>query len=158
MQLREARTEDIPQISQLYFDTVHHINAKDYNPRQIQAWAPEVYDQQFWAPRFQRYQVFVIEHEHEHEHEILGFCEFESDGHIDCFYVHHAWQGKGVGTRMMERIVEEAKRRQLHRLYADVSITALPFFQHQGFSVLHEQQRSYRGLRFTMFEMEKALV
>ncbi|MHB1949598.1 MAG: GNAT family N-acetyltransferase [Gammaproteobacteria bacterium] len=35
---------------------------------------------------------------------IVGFAELEDNGHIDCFYCHHEYQGCGVGSALMREI------------------------------------------------------
>ena len=54
MEVRESREVDIPAISRLYYDTVHRVNARDYSPQQIEAWAPAVANESFWRERFKR--------------------------------------------------------------------------------------------------------
>ncbi|MEA3274210.1 MAG: GNAT family N-acetyltransferase [Pseudomonadota bacterium] len=151
MHIRRVRSADAPQIARLYYETIHRVNARDYSPEQIRAWAPKIYPDAWWRRRFKDYQVWVAEH----DEEILGFAELESTGHLDCFYVHHLWQGRGVGSALMARIDEEARRRRLPRLFADVSITALPFFLKLGFQVVRRQKRIYRNRAFRLFAMEK---
>jgi putative acetyltransferase len=153
MRVRHYRKSDIPQIAKLYYDTIHKINSKDYSPEQIQAWAPRVYPTRFWAARFHRYSVYVVES----VNQIIGFAEFEHTGHIDCFYVHHAWQGKGVGSRLLRGIEQQARRGRLKKLFADVSLTAMPFFKHHGFVVQRRQKKIYRGQRFVQYVMIKRL-
>jgi len=153
MRLRRYRKSDIPQIAKLYYNTIHQVNSKDYSPSQIQAWAPRVYPTRFWATRFQRYTVYVVEV----EQHIVGFAEFENNGHIDCFYVHHAWQGKGVGSRLLKAIEHQARRGRLNRLFADVSLTAMPFFKRHGFAIKRKQKKIYRGQRFSQYVMVKLL-
>ncbi|MDC4224088.1 MAG: GNAT family N-acetyltransferase [Candidatus Manganitrophus sp.] len=41
---------------------------------------------------------------------------FETTGHINCSYVHHAWQRHGIGALLLERIEQEA-RGPLYRGY-----------------------------------------
>jgi putative acetyltransferase len=151
--IREYRDADIPEIARLYYETVHRVNARDYGPEQIEAWAPEVAPDAYWRSRFERYRVFVAE-----EHGMVtGFAEIEQNGHIDCFYVHHTWQRCGVGTHLMRRIEREARQHRVHLLFADVSITARPFFERMGFGVVMEQKTSYRGCEFTQYFMAKRL-
>lgn len=38
--VRAATPADAGQIARLVFDTVHHVNSRDYAPHQIEAWAP----------------------------------------------------------------------------------------------------------------------
>ena len=39
IQIRGYRPEDVAEIAQLFYDTVHHVNAADYTPSQLRAWA-----------------------------------------------------------------------------------------------------------------------
>lgn len=39
MYLRRYRPEDCPSMAALFFDTVHTVNARDYTPAQLDAWA-----------------------------------------------------------------------------------------------------------------------
>jgi len=86
---------------------------------------------------------------------IVGFAEFEKNGHIDCFYVHHEWQGKGVGSALIKAIDERAKKQNIPRIFAEVSITAKPFFSHKGFHLVKEQTVMIRGVEMKNFVMEK---
>ena len=153
VQIRDCRGEDIPAISALYFNTVHNVNSRDYTPDQINAWAPEVYPESFWKERFAIYQVFVAQC----KQDIVGFTELGKTGHIECFYVHHQWQGHGVGSKLMAHIEAEADRQNISRLSADVSVTARPFFERKGFTVVKAQQKKYRGQIFQQYRMEKGL-
>ena len=58
MRVRHVRRADIREIARLYYETVHRVNARDYGPEQIQAWAPRVYPDAFWQRRFRRYRVW----------------------------------------------------------------------------------------------------
>ena len=154
MKLRRVNDADIPAIAALYYHTVRRVNSRDYNPQQIDAWAPEIAPNSFWQSRFGNYQVFVAED----DAGIVGFAEFDNiGGRIDCFYVHHEKQRTGIGTALLRQIEEQARRRNLHRLFADVSITARPFFAKNGFTVVAEQESMYRGCSFKQTAMEKAL-
>ena len=42
MQIRPVKRADIPQIARLCYETVHRMNALDYSPEQVGAWAPRV--------------------------------------------------------------------------------------------------------------------
>lgn len=51
--------------------------------------------------------------------------------------------------------LKTSKRYGVKRFYADVSMTAKPFFQHYGFAVVRQQQKEVRGVVLTNFLMEK---
>jgi putative acetyltransferase len=153
MLVRTHRNGDVSGISRLYYDTIHLINSHDYTREQIDAWAPAVPDVSFWKERFKKYHVYVAE---EDEH-IVGFAELDTTGHIDCFFVHHEWQRRGVGARLMERVVATAGREQMPRLFAEVSITAVPFFRDRGFVVVRENEATRRNVKLKQFVMERWL-
>jgi putative acetyltransferase len=153
MRIRNVKRADVPQIARLYYETVRRVNARDYSPGQIQAWAPRVYPNAFWQRRFRRYRVLVAEV----ADTVIGFVELARTGDIDCLYVHHAHQHHGVGAALMARVEREARRRHNARLRADVSITAQPFFRRMGFTVVRRQVRIYRGRPFNLAVMEKRL-
>ena len=45
-------------------------------------------------------------------------------------------QGKGIESALMKRIHQEVQAYNIHRFSAEVSITALPFFDKMGFEVI----------------------
>lgn len=153
MRIRRLERADITQISRLYYETVHRVNCRDYGPEQIDAWAPRIYPDAFWQWRFRRYRVLVAED----EGAVVGFVELARRGEIDCFYVHHAHQHRGVGTALMARIEREGRRLGSSRLIADVSITAEPFFRRMGFRIVKRQVKIYRNRAFKQALMEKRL-
>ncbi|WP_422398715.1 GNAT family N-acetyltransferase [Trichormus variabilis] len=153
MNIREYRSSDTEIIMKLFYDTVHEINIRDYTQEQVNAWAVETMDYEFWQKRLQKKSPYIAEN----NGEIVGFGELDPDGHIDCFYCHSQYQRKGIGSKLLKHIENMAKSRKIKRLYAEVSITAKPFFQTHGFSIFTEQQVERRGVLFTNYLMEKYL-
>ena len=106
-----------------------------------------------WIKRQDTKQTFVADH----NGQIIGFAELETTGHIDCFYTHKDFQGQGVGTKLLDTIVTQATKLQLSCLFAEVSITARPFFEHRGFVIVKSQEVECRGAKFLNFVMEYSL-
>ncbi len=169
MQIRLFQLEDVPQIAQLFHDTVRTINLKDYSLSQVQAWAPDdIYFRDWVKVCTSRYTyVAIIPGFPEDDrgqymddapaHVIVGFAELEIDGHIDCFYVHKDYQGWGVGKKLYQAIASQAQQRGCDRLYTEASITAKGFFLKQGFAIEQEQQVSVRGEVFKNYRMVKPI-
>ncbi|GAB4232212.1 MAG: GNAT family N-acetyltransferase [Stanieria sp.] len=154
MIVRESKKSDLTEISHLFYNTVHQVNSQDYTPEQIAAWAAEIKDELFWQERFKDDLVYVVET----NHSIVGFTNFKTTGYIDCFYVHHQWQGQGVGSLLIKKIESEARKQQISLLFLEASIIAMPFFKAKGFIVIREQERLYNGCQFKQFHMEKSLM
>ena len=149
--IRPYQPGEEPQLRELFYNTVHNVNQRDYTPEQRNAWAPAQYDVNAWARRLLESEPFVaLDND-----TIVGFADVQSDGYIDFFFCHHAYQGKGVGKALMQHILKTGKRYGVKRFYANVSITAKLFFQHYGFDVVRQQQKEVRGVVLTNFLMEK---
>jgi putative acetyltransferase len=54
----------------------------------------------------------------------------------------------------LREVIRRADEANLKRIYAEVSITAKPFFERQGFKMITEQQVRLRGVTLTNFLME----
>src|SRR5690606_31878705 len=124
---------------------------RDYTEAQVETWAGPAPEPARWIARMKTKQTFVACR----RGEIVGFAEFEGDGHVNALYVHHEHQGKGIASRLLDRIEQEAERAAVDRLYTEASITARPFFERRGFVVVQPQEVAYRGLVFRNYKMEK---
>ena len=153
IKIRRYLPDDVKYIVNLFYQTVHTINVKDYSQEQLDAWAPAslLEDYSAWSLKLEKSKPFVALL----NEKIVGFAEFEPNGHIDCFYVHHKYQGMGVGALLMQAINEEAKKESIARIFSEVSITAKPFFLHHGFKIVEQQHVQVRGIEFINFKMEK---
>ncbi|MCV5925126.1 GNAT family N-acetyltransferase, partial [Escherichia coli] len=64
-------------------------------------------------------------------------------------------QGKGIGRRLMEHVLNVGKQQRIYKFYSEVSITARPFYERLGFKVVQEQTVEVRGQKLRNFVMEK---
>lgn len=88
---------------------------------------------------------------------IVGYTDLQKDGLIDHFFCHHEYQGQGVGKALMQHVHEQAKQRAINKLHSEVSITARPFYEHFGFSVISEHSVEIDGQVLKYNRMEKRI-
>jgi putative acetyltransferase len=158
MIIRKYQSEDTDEIIQLFYDTVHQINIRDYSQVQINAWAPNNKDSINWVNKLSYKITYVAENENNSNNKIIiGFAQLETNGHIDCFYCHYQYQGVGVGNRLLNEIQLTAINLGIKRLFTEASITAKPFFEKKGFIVVNPQVVECRGQNFVNYVMEKHL-
>ena len=153
--IKDYEEEDAMQLVCIYFNTIHNINIKDYSSEQINAWAPSSsLETAGWVRKWKNIPPIVAMI----NQQAVGFAEFETNGHIDCFYCHHEFQGLGIGTVLMKAIENRAKKNHINRIFAEVSITARPFFEAKGFTIVKQQTVTIRGIDLINFMMEKILI
>ena len=149
--IRKYCPEDVQALANIYYNTIHQINIQHYSEEQVDVWAPKSsLETDGWAKKFSRTKPFVAVI----GDEIYGFAEFEPSGYIDCFYCHHNWIGRGVGKALMKAILQRARELKVDRLFSEVSITAKPFFESQGFTVITEQTVVKKGVGLINYKME----
>lgn len=57
--IRSYRSADVEEMAQLFYHTVHHVNAADYAPGQLQAWASGRVDLAAWDASFRAHTTLV---------------------------------------------------------------------------------------------------
>lgn len=153
MILRSYQKGDCPALVHLFHQTVHRVNASDYSPEQLAAWAPEDMDLAAWEASFLAHDTLIAEE----DGEIWGFSDLGEAGYLDRLYVRWDRQGRGVATALCDALEELARRQGSPAIHTDASITAKPFFLARGYRQVREQRVERRGVRLTNFRMEKRL-
>ena len=153
MKVRRYRPGEEPALWEIFFNTIRKVNRRDYTEEQVRVWAPDGWDPDRWRTRIEGIDPFVCVT----EDQIVGYSDLQPSGLIDHFFVHHQWQRRGVGSRLMEAIHAEAARSGIDELHSEVSITARPFYEAWGFRVEREQEVEDRGVKFRNFRMVKSL-
>jgi putative acetyltransferase len=151
--IRSFREGDAPVLRAVFYSSVHKLARKHYNREQRQAWAPDTYDAAQWSERLRGNQPLVAEM----DGCVAGFADVQPSGYIDHFFVASAFAGRGVARALMARIHEDAVRRGITHLFADVSLTAEPFFAKHGFIVEGRQRVEMRGVVLANARMRKML-
>lgn len=147
MLIREYQTSDCKEITELFYNTVHTVNANDYTKEQLDVWATGLVDLEKWNQSLQEhYSIVAVEDE-----VIVGFGDIDKTGYLDRLFVHVDYQKKGVATAICNRL-EQAVQGDIT---THASITAKPFFEKRGYKVVKEQQVERQGLFLTNFCMEK---
>lgn len=148
MILRKYEPSDCRPIAELFYHTVHSVNAKDYTQEQLNAWATGKLDLDKWNQSLsEHYAVVAVE-----KGIIVGFGDIDKTGYLDRLYVHKDYQQKGIATAICDALENavDAKKISTH-----ASITAKPFFEKRGYRVIKEQQVERQGVFLTNYIMEK---
>lgn len=147
MTLREYRPSDCKEITELFYHTVHTVNAKDYTREQLHVWATGQVDLDKWNQSFQdHYTIVAVEKD-----VLVGFGDIDSTGYLDRLFVHADHQRKGIAAAICDRLEQAVSG----TITTHASITAKPFFEKRGYKVVKEQQVERQGIALTNFVMEK---
>ncbi len=147
MIIREYRPLDCEILAELFYNTVHTVNVKDYTKEQLDVWATGTIDLEKWNQSFmEHYTLVAVDDE-----VIIGFGDIDKTGYLDRLYVHSDYQGKRVATAICEQLEQAVQG----SIVTHASITARTFFENRGYKVVKEQQVERQGIFLTNFVMEK---
>ncbi|MFW2372643.1 MAG: GNAT family N-acetyltransferase [Gammaproteobacteria bacterium] len=62
-----------------------------------------------------------------------------ADGHIGRMAVLKPWRHKGVGSTMLEALLEYAQQQNIDRIFLNSQSSAIPFYEKQGFQIISEE-------------------
>lgn len=150
MLIRPFQSSDAGALRAVFYSSVHTLAAAFYTPEQLQAWAPAVDDPQPWLARLERNRPWVAVL----EGQIAGFADLQALGFIDHFFVAAASAGRGVGTRLMAHVQQQARQQAIGVVAADVSLAAQGFFARAGFGVVARQEVCLRSQTLTNIHMQ----
>ena len=147
MFIRKYESIDCKELAELFYNTVHTINAKDYTKEQLDAWASGLVDLEKWDQSFQEhFTVVAVENGI-----IVGFGDIDTTGYLDRLYVHKNNQRKGIATAICDQLESKVQG----KIVTYASVTAKPFFEKRGYKVLKEQQVVRKKIFLKNYVMEK---
>ena len=147
MVIREYQPLDCEVLAELFYNTVHTVNEKDYTKEQLDVWATGIIDLEKWNQSFEdHYSLVAIDDE-----VIVGFGDIDKAGYLDRLYVHADYQRKGIATAICNQLEQAVQG----GIVTHASITARPFFEKRGYRVIKEQQVERQGIFLINFVMEK---
>ncbi|MDZ4711055.1 MAG: GNAT family N-acetyltransferase [bacterium] len=145
IRIREAKVDDVEDITQLYYGTVTNVNAKDYSPKEIEVWSGTAHNNNDRWERSVNEQYFLIA---EIDKEMVGFSSIAPNGYLDFMYVHKDHQRKGIALMLLNEIESKAIEQKNKEIFAYVLITARPFFEKYGYEHVGYKIITVKGVDF----------
>lgn len=151
MILREYEPSDCWKMAELFYTTVHSVNAKDYSADELNAWAPGMPDLEVWNTSFLKHITYVAME----KDELIGFGDMDETGYLDRLYVHKDHLRQGIATTICD-VLEQTVHGQCVITHA--SITAVPFFTQRGYRIVRKQEVIRNGVSLTNYVMQKEMI
>lgn len=147
MEIRRYRQSDCKELTELFYNTVHSVNAKDYTKEQLDVWAAGQVDLERWNSSLQaHYSIVAVEND-----VIIGFGDIDKTGYLDRLFVHMDCQGRGIASAICDRLEQFAEG----NITTHASVTARPFFEKRGYKIVKEQQVERQGVFLKNYVMVK---
>jgi putative acetyltransferase len=149
---RTAGFDDLPQMLDLFRETVLAINVQHYTDDQVRVWSAAGNRADRWAEKISRQHILIAEQ----DGQILGYGSLEND-YIDLLYVHKDQQGKGIASMIYNILEGKARQDGMQALATDASFTAKAFFERKGFILVEQRSYIVDGVEISNCRMIKSL-
>ena len=151
MIIRPATVSDLDEILELFYNTITNICKADYGDEQIKVWTSSANNKQKWINRINT-QYFLVA---EISNKMVGFGSIDNGNFIDLLYVHKDCQKQGIAYQLLHELEKESDKQGKKLISSDVSITAKPFFEKQGYRAVNQQKNMIDGVEIVNYKMIK---
>ncbi|MDG2614751.1 GNAT family N-acetyltransferase [Thermoleptolyngbya sichuanensis XZ-Cy5] len=150
MNIRLAEESDLAELAALYQHTVLQHGPQHYSLVQTQTWAS-------FAENLDLFRHFIFDattYVATDETGIVGFAGIEINGHIRSTYVRGDRLHQGIGSMLLQALLDDAAAKPVTRLYAEASEFSLGLFQKFGFRLYDTEAVDFNGVAFTRYLVE----
>ena len=152
MHLREMIAGEANALGRVMFRAVRE-GPSAYTEAQRRAWCATPPSGEGWAAKLAAQEVRVVEA----LGAPVGFITRDG-AYVDLAFVLPGWQGRGVFSRLYDRVEADARAAGLRRLWVHASLMAQPAFAAKGFAVVRYETVAREGETLDRAEMENVFV
>ena len=152
MTLRKATPQEAETLWNIRNQAIRHGCTTSYDAEVIARWTPDLMPERYRQMVIE-YPFYVVEDE---KGDIAATGYLDLDTHcLEAIFTLPAASGKGMATRIIEALKNEARSRGIARLRLDATPNAHSFYQKLGFVTLRENYHHSRmaGADLRCFEM-----
>lgn len=140
--IREFCVGDELELSRVFQSSIRELACVDYTAEQIEAWVGASLNLELWVMRMRELKPFVVEV----NGVIAAYGDLQDHGYNDHFFVSGMYCRQGLGSMLMNRIIEKAITKGISAIAADVSRTAQRLFSRFGFVLVEQRAKTIRDV------------
>ena len=153
MNLRQITNKDQLDLKKVYFDSIQSIDEKIYSKEQKSAWSYQAWENPTFEKSITQGKGWLIQ-----ENEIvIAFGLRYPINRISLLYCMGKYQRKGCGTKLINKLEEEAKKEKLNFLQTEASLISYRLFLKNNWKILRKEKIIINNKFFERYKMIKIL-
>lgn len=155
LRLRLAREEDGADQAEVFYHAIMQGAVSHYDREQREAWASALpREAPAWSVRQLRYLTVVADL----DRRCVGFCELDVEGEqIVTLYVWPALQRQGIGMRLLDAALDQAREAGCRQLTLDASLMLAPQLSAKGWETLGADTVERNGVALARVRLRRDL-
>jgi putative acetyltransferase len=152
MKIRKMQENDLKEALELFYSTVHTVNAPDYKESELDAWAPK--DLSELKEKLNFYindgYAFIATI----DDQLVGFMTMSRSGFLDHAYVHKNFLRQGIFTALFSKCRDCMQKIGISEIHTYASITAKKAFEKLGFYLVAKNTTLCRGIYLQNYHLK----
>ena len=153
MNLRQITIKDQLELKKIYFDSIQSLDEKIYSQEQKRAWSSQAWDNPNFEKSITQGKGWLLSD----KGIILAFATRYPKNRIALFYCKGKFQRRGYGSKLLNKVQEEAKKEGLDSLSTEASLISYKLFLKNEWEIVRKEKIIINNIFFERYKMIKII-
>ena len=153
MNLRQITIKDQLELKKVYFDAIQSIDEKIYSQVQKRAWSSQVWDNPIFNKSITQGKGWLFCE----KGIIIAFATRYPNNRIALFYCKGNFQRQGLGSKLLHKLENEAKKEGLESLSTEASLMSYKLFLKNEWKIIRKEKITINNIYFERYKMIKII-
>ena len=153
MNLRQITIKDQLELKKIYFDSIQSLDEKIYTQEQKRAWSSQAWDNPNFDKSITQGKGWLLIE----KGKIFAFATRYPINKIALFYCKSKFQRKGYGSKLLNKVQEEAKKEGLDSLTTEASLISYKLFLKNEWKIIRKEKIIINNIFFQRYKMIKII-
>jgi len=153
MNLRQITIKDQLDLKKVYFDSIQSLDENIYNQDQKIAWSSQAWDNPNFDKSVTKGKGWLLSE----KGIVIAFATRYPNNRIALFYCRGKFQRKGYGSKLLNKLENEAKKEGLDYLLTEASLISYELFLKNEWKILRKEKVTIKNIFFERYKMVKVI-
>ena len=153
MNLRQITIKDQLELKKVYFDSIQSLDEKIYSKEQKRAWSSQAWKNQNFNQSITQGKGWLLSE----KRIIIAFATRYPNNRISLFYCKGEFQRKGCGSKLLNKLEDDAKKEGLDFLATEASLISYKLFLKNEWEIIRKEKVIINNIFFERYKMTKLI-
>jgi GNAT superfamily N-acetyltransferase len=153
MNLRQITIKDQLELKKVYYDSIQSTDEKIYSQEQKRAWYSQAWNNPNFSKSIIKGKGWLLSE----KGIIFAFAIRYPNDKIALFYCKGNYQRKGFGSKLLNKLEDEAKKEGLDFLSTDASLISYKLFLKNKWKIIRKEKVTINNIFFERYKMMKMI-
>ena len=153
MNLRQITIKDQLELKKVYFDSIQSLDEKIYSQEQKRAWTSQAWSNPNFDKSITKGKGWLLSK----QGMIIAFATRYPTDRIALFYCKGKFQRKGCGSKLLNKLEDEAKKEGLDSLSTEASLISYKLFLKNEWEIISKEKVMINNIFFERYKMTKII-